>query len=236
MDATAIVNALIDAMLPALNAALPKAIKDAGLDPWKEVAKGSETLGKINLVVCTASAKASYSIKDMLGLSSIEITSADVTSLEGTTTVTGTLTMAAKLNKNLSAKLSGKVSASCGIVSESVGISGSVTAKGVTGKATGDFTATLSVEQSCMTSVKITKFSLNYSDIDVKVDGLGIFNSLLDPLVDAIDDLFGDAIKGEVADALKPVLNDLLADELPFCIGVTDVTGALQSLQQPAAS
>lgn len=235
MDTTAIVNALIDAMLPALNAALPQAIKDAGLDPWEDVAKGSDTLGKINLGVCTASAKASYSIKDMVGLSSLEITSADVLSLDGTTTVTGTLTMAAKLNKNLSAKLSGKVSAKCGLISESVSISGSATAKGVTGKATGDFTATIGVPQSCMTSVKITKFSLDYSDIDIKVNGLGVFNSLLDPLVDAIDALFGDAIKGEVADALRPVLNDLLADELPFCIGVTDVTGALESLQQPAA-
>jgi hypothetical protein len=235
MDTTAIVNALVDALIPTLNEELPQAIKDAGLDPWKTVAKGSDTLGKIDLGVCKASAKASYSITDMKGLSSIEITGADVTSLSGTTTITGTLSLSAKLNKDLSARLSGKISAKCGVISDSESISGTATAKGVTGKATGDFTATVGMPQSCLASVKITKFSLDYDDIKVKVDGLGIFNSLLDPLVDAVDALFGDAIKTEVADALRPVLNDLLADELPFCIGVSDVSGALETLQQPAA-
>lgn len=235
MDTTAIVNALIDALIPTLNQELPQAIKDAGLDPWKDVVSDEETLGKINLGVCTASAKAKYSIKDMVGLSSMEILAADVTSLNGTTTVTGTLTMSAKLNKDLSAKVSGSVSAKCGFISEKVSISGTVTAKGVTGKATGDFTATVGVPQSCLAAVKITSFSLDYDDIKVKIDGLGIFNSLLDPLVDAVDALFGKEIKTEIADAIKPVLNDLLADELPFCIGVSDVTGALDTLQQPAA-
>ena len=235
MDTTAIVNALVDALLPELNEELPQAIKDAGLDPWKNVASDSKTLGKINLGVCKASAKASYSIKDMTGLSSLEITSAEAGSLQGTTTITGTLSMRAKLNKSLSAKVSGKISAKCGIVSDSASISGKVTAKGVTGKGAGNFTATISGTTACVTEAKITTFSLDYDDIDVKIDGLGIFNSLLDPLVDAVDALFGSAIKNEVANALKPVLNDLLKDELPFCIGVADVTGAVQTLQQPAA-
>jgi hypothetical protein len=233
MDTTAIVNALIDALIPELNQELPQAIKDAGLDPWKTVVKGSETLGKIDLGVCKASAKASYSITDMTGLSSIEILSATASNLGGTTTVTGTLTMSARLNKSLSAKVSGKISAKCGVISDSVKISGSATAKGVTAKATGDFTATIGTE-SCITTANITKLSLDYSDIDVKINGLGVFNSLLDELVDAVDDLFGNAIKGEISDALRPVFNDLLKDELPFCIGVADVTGSLQSLQQPA--
>lgn len=216
-DTTTAVNALLDALLPTINQLLPPAITAAGLDPWKDVVSGSDTLGKINLGVCTASAKASYSIKDMTGLGSLQLTSIDALSLSGTTTITGALSLAGALGKSLSAKVSGKVSAKCGMISESVGISGKATAKGVTGKGTGEFTATLGAE-SCLTAVKITTFSLDYDDIDISIDGLGMFNSLMDPLVDAVDALFGDAIKDEVARALMPVLNDLLKGELPLCV------------------
>lgn len=216
-DTTTAVNALLDALLPTINKVLPPAITAAGLDPWKDVVSGSDTLGKINLGICTASAKASYSIKDMTGLSSLQLTSIDALSLSGTTTITGTLSLAGALGKSLSAKVSGKINAKCGVISESVSISGKATAKGVTGKGTGEFTATLGAE-SCLTAVTITAFSLDYTDIDINIDGLGMFNSFMDPLVDAVDALFGDVIKDEVAKALMPVLNDLLKGELPLCI------------------
>lgn len=220
MDVTKVLNALIAALIPTLNKALPPYIVSEDLDPWDDVVSGTETLGKIDLGICTASVKASYTIADMVGLSSVVITSMTVDTFDSANlpTVTGTLSMAAKLNKDLSAKVKGKVTAGCGGLSESVGISGKATASGVTGTGKGSFTATLDLPQSCFTEVKLTSLKLNYSKIHVDIDGLGIFNEFLQPLIDLINTVFGSAIKSEIAEALKPVLNDLIKDELPLCI------------------
>ena len=220
MDITKVLNALIAVLIPTLNQALPKYIVDEDLDPWADVVSGTDTLGKIDLGVCTASVKASYTIEDMVGLSSIAITGMTVDTFDGANlpTVTGTISMAAKLNKDLSAKIKGKLTAACGILSESASISGKATATGVTGSGKGTFTATLDLAQSCFTEVKLDSLKLNYSHIKIEISGLGIFNEFLDPLIDVINSVFGSAIKSEVASALKPVLNDLIKDELPLCI------------------
>jgi hypothetical protein len=221
MDINKILNELITALLPNLNQALPKYIVSEDLDPWDDVVSGSVTLGKVDLGLCTASVKASYSIKNMVGLSSIVITSMTSETFDSTNlpTVTGTLNVSAKLTKNLSAKLSGKITAACGGLSlPSASISGTAIASGVTGTGKANFTATIALPQSCFTQVKLTSLKLNYSHIEVDISGLGEFNEFLEPLVDAINALFGNAIKGEIAEALLPVLNDLLKDELPLCI------------------
>jgi hypothetical protein len=211
-------NALLVAFIPYLNKQLPPLIVSEGYDPWAKVVSGDDTLGKINLGICTAKVKASYSIKNMKGLSSLQVKTATVSNLSGTADkVTGTLTMSMSLSSNLKADVSGSVKASCGSISEKAGISGDVKATGVTGTATGTFVADLD-GNVCMDSATISKLSLKYKDIDVNIDGLGFFNSFTNELVDAIDALFGDAIEGEISDALKPVFNDLLKDLLPYCV------------------
>lgn len=224
MDTNAVLNALVSALLPTLNSALPQYIKNAGLDPWKDVVSDKKTLGKINLGICKASAKASYSIKDMTGLSSLVILQMAVATVDASQlpTVTGTLSMDAKLNSNLAAKVSGKITAGCGGINESVSISGKVTASGVRGTGKVEYVATIATPQSCFTRMQVNNLSLNYDHIKVELKGLGIFNSFMDPLVDVIDALFGDAIKGEISKALQPVLNDLIKSELPFCIPVSE--------------
>ncbi len=212
------IDELLAAYLPELNAAIPDLIVSSDLDPWKKVLSDDYTLGSINLGICTAKVKASYSITDMTGLATLLIDTAVVETIDVTDpdNITGTLSMTAELTDKLKAKVGGKVKASCGVISESVGINGSVKATSVTGKATADFTASVGAT-ICLNSCKVTKFSLSYKDIKVEIDGLGIFNQFLGPLVDLINELFGDAIKGGIAGALKPVLNDLLKSELPYC-------------------
>lgn len=219
MDSEELLNELIEAFIPVINKNIPKWIEDAGLDPWKEVVDGKETLGKINLGVCTAKVKASYDIKNMEGLSSLIIDNATLSNVDFSdlSKVTGDIKLNAELTSKLKADVSGKLKAECGVISESVKISGNVKATDVTGTGKGSFSADLS-GGACLTTVKLSSLSLDYKDIDVNIDGLGIFNDFLDPLVDLIDDIFGSAIKGEIANAVKPVLNSLLEDELPYCL------------------
>lgn len=229
IDTDGVINALLDALIPELNKALPPAIVAAGLDPWPTVVSGSDTLGKINLGICKASVKASYSIKDMTGLSSIEILAASVDGSSVTLpdgSASGTMNMNGRLNKSLTAKVSGTLKAGCGGLNEHVTISGSVSAKGVTAKVKGTYGATVGVPQSCLTSAHVDALTLDYSDLTIKIDGLGIFNDFLKPLEDAVLSLFKSQINSTIAAAVKPILNDLIEDELPFCIAVTDTSGA----------
>lgn len=220
MDPNTVLNELVAALLPTLNQLIPPLIKSQDLDPWKDVASDKVTLDDTDLGICTAKAEASYAIKDMVGLSSLSVTGLTIATIDTSQfpTVTGTMTMSAKLNKDLSAKLSGKVSAKCGIVSESAGISGKVTAGGVTGTGKVDYAANLSVPEACLTQMTISKLSLDYKSVKAEIDSLGFFNELLAPLVDAIDLFFGDTIKGEIAGVVKSELNKLLEDVIPLCI------------------
>jgi hypothetical protein len=219
MDVNKALNALIAALLPVVNSQLPSYLKEAGLDPWEGV-KGDKTLGKINLGVCTAKVEASYAIKNVTGLSTLDITTLTIDTVvpSGPKAVNGTMTMFAKLNSDLSAKVSGKVSAKCGALSESAGISGKVTAGGVTGKGQVKFAASLDEPKICLDSLDITSLGLDYEKIKVEIDGLGVLNEFLAPLVAAIDELFGNTIKHEIAGIVRDELNKLLKGELPFCI------------------
>lgn len=221
MDIESTINALLAALLPAINKQLPSFMQSEGLDPLDKVVSDTITLGKINLGVCTAKAKASYDIKDMKGLSSLQIDTMvldTIDSQDNLSNVTGTLSLSVKLNSDLTAKVSGNVKASCSIVSEKVGISGKVTAKSVTGKGKATFSAGISSSTSCLNDVTITSLSLNYKDVDVKIDDLGIFNEFLDPLVDAVNDLFGSYIKDALAPVVQKELNKLIDDIVPMCV------------------
>ncbi len=228
MDNLGITNALVDALLPVLNAKLPAAIRAAKLDPWATVDHGEKTLGKVNLGICTARAEASYSITEMKGLSSIELLSAEVETLDasGGGKVRGTLSLRARLNKQLSARARGTVMGECGSLRESAIIKGTVAVKGVSATFSGSFRGDLGRGESCVTSLKITGSTWKYSDIDVAIDGLGVFNSVLDAAIDAVGTLAGKAFTQAIAPALDEALNEVLKDEMPVCIAVKDVSGA----------
>lgn len=224
MDTIKVLDALLTAFMPFLNQAIPKYIKDAGLDPWKAGFSGSKTLGKIDLGICKASVKASYSFKDIKGLSSLVIT--EMKYVERNTsqepTITGAIELKAVLNSDISAKVSGKITAGCGGINESVGISGKAKAEGVTGIGVMVYTAELAAPQSCYTKMEIKNLNLMYSDIDVDIDGLGMFNKFMNPLVDTVNGAFGDLIKGAISDVLETELNKLIKGIMPFCITVSE--------------
>jgi hypothetical protein len=219
LDPNDLLEKLTAAVQIALNQKLPPYIVSEGLDPWGTVAKDTATIGSINLGVCTAKAKASYKITNMKGLSSIVLSDLKTSPATSSGDITGTVTVNANLTTKLSSKVSGSVSAQCGILPKaSVGISGTATATGVSGKGTGTFTAHIGTEGACFTALDISSLSLDYKDIEVRIDDLGIFNTVLKPLIDLLDVFFGDTLKGEISKVTKDELNDLVHDMLPICL------------------
>jgi hypothetical protein len=214
-----LLNALINAKLAEINTAVPAAIRNRGLDPMINVTSGSQTIGSINLGICTADATASSVLQNLNGLSTLRINSLVITSIitpKDGLSLHGTVQLNATLTSNLGIHLGGSFRAGCGFLKPSVGLGGNVTISSVSISANGDFDATVG-NQICLTHIEISNPGLNYGGINVNIDGLGIFNSLLHPLEDFILGQVKGPIISLIQGAVTPAINSALNGIFPQC-------------------
>jgi|JI10StandDraft_1071094.scaffolds.fasta_scaffold107966_1 hypothetical protein len=214
-----ILNSLLSKNLPAINQALRGAIVGNNLDPLRSVASGSDTLGHIDLGICTASASANYYVANLTGLSSFSIQSLAITGAspvhDQPNAVSGTLALNASVG-GMGAHVGGSFKAGCGFISQSVGISGSVSINSASVASGGDFIATTSGGEVSITYLDVEGLSLTYQGLSVSIDGLGIFNKFLSPLEDLIIGQFQGSIRSAIAGAITPVINTQLAKLVPL--------------------
>lgn len=217
----ALLNNIILKKLPDINSAIQNAIRSGGLDPMHSVASGTEDFGKIDLGFCDASANASYSIENLQGLSSFEITRLQIVSggadPNDPSRINGDIVLEAVLHSQIAAHLGGQFQAKCGFLHPTVGIGGTVTATQVSGGATGSFSAGLSGTQICLQSIHVQNLTINYGDASASIDGLGIFNVFLSPLTNFILGIFKGQIRALLGQVLNPVINNMIAGQLPQC-------------------
>jgi hypothetical protein len=215
-----LLNNIIKGLLPKINSEIQGVIKSNHLDPWGQVAHGSDTLGTIDLGMCNARAEASYNINNMTGLSSFSIDHLEITSVQEGANVgelVGTVNMTASLASHLSTHVGGRLEAKCGFLHPSVGIGGSATVSGVTVDATGSFTASIEGSNVCLSAITLSAASINYANVAVSIDGLGIFNAFLKPLTELITGLFKGQIRGAISSAVTPIINKELKTVMPQC-------------------
>jgi hypothetical protein len=225
----AILNKVIEENLPAINRKIDTEIINRNLDPMKYVISGEDTLGRINLGLCTASVKAGYDIKDLIGLSSFTITSlkmldpsaqaiADSGGKEiGGGELTGDVWVEALLKSSMTAGVGGNVKAGCGIIKKKTGISGKVTATSVTVSGGGTFHAGVNGENICLEQLYFDQLHVDYGKLTVHINGLGFFNLFLAPLKNLILSLFKGQIRSALSGALTSILNDQFNSSLPMC-------------------
>lgn len=217
-----LLNAIIKSSIPKINSAVGSAIKSNGLDPMVHVASGRDTIGSIDLGICTAEAVANYALQNLVGLSSFNIDSISITSAttsEDGSKMHGNVKLVAQMKSNLGINLGGSFKAGCGFLKPSVGLGGKVTISKITVNATGDFDATIG-DKICLTDIDITNPGLNYDNINVDIDGLGIFNSLLHPLENFILGLVKGPIINTIEGALTPAINSAVKGVLPECASI----------------
>lgn len=216
-----LLNRMIAGMLPQINSAIQQDIRSNNLDPWGQVAHGSERIGSIDIFICDASVGANYNVGNMQGLSSITINSITISNTQDDPQnpgkLAGNISVVASMAQNLDARLWGNVEAKCGIVHPSVGLGGSATVSGLRASATGFFSASQTESSVCLDSISMSNMNVDYSDLSVNVDSLGIFSFLVDPLVNVIVAAFKGQITGAIASALKPAINDQVNNLLPQC-------------------
>lgn len=214
-----LLNALLSKNLPTINQALHGAIVGNHLDPMQSVTSGSDTLGHIDLGICTASASANYYVANLTGLSSFSMQSLVITGAapvhDQPNAVSGTVALNASVG-GMGASVGGSFKAGCGFISQSVGISGSVSISSASVASGGDFIASTANGQVSITYLDVEGLSINYQGLSVSIDGLGIFNKFLSPLEDVILGQFQGPIRNLIAGAITPVINNQLAKLLPL--------------------
>ena len=215
-----LLNVIINEQLPKVNSEIQEAIKNNHLDPWGQVAHGTANLGSVNLGVCNAEARANYHVKNMTGLSSLNIDQLEIKSVQqgaNSSEYLGTVHMSALLRGNLTGHLGGRVEASCGFMHPSVAIGGLANVNGLTADATGSFTASMDGNKVCLNSITLSAVSINYANVHVETDGLGIFNEFTAKLIDMITELFKGQISGAISSAITPIISKELESVLPQC-------------------
>lgn len=220
-----ILNTVIKNNLSAINSAITNGIRQEGLDPMARVASGTADAGSVDLGIGHAGASAHYELTNMRGLSSLSIKTLQITNggadPNDASVLNGTLMLNASLGSNLTIHAGGSVEAHLGFIKPEVGISGTATVQGAVATATGSFSATLNGGQICLSRARLNQLAINYTNASIDIDGLGVFNVLLNPIESIILDAAKNAIRGAVAQALTPVINEKVNSVLPICGNVT---------------
>lgn len=215
-----IINKLIEKNLPAINDKIDTGIDSGHLDPLVHVVSGDESLGSIDLGICTAHVGASYEVDNLRGLSGFTIDELQITSggtnPEDKSEINGTVRLAASVKSSLKAGVGGSVSAGCGFLHKSIGLSGSVTADSISAISQGTFQASVKGGEVSLNAVRLQQLSVNYGGTSINIDGLGFFNEFLHPLEDYILGKFKGDIRSLIASSLTPVINNQIKEFLPL--------------------
>lgn len=217
-----LLNDLIQNQIPTLNSSVERTIKSQGLDPIQAVYSGSSNLGTVNMGICSADANANYHLENLEGLSSLRISNMVVTSVQTSNNgskLHGNINFYASFPSNLTASIGGKIHAACGLVHDSVDIEGEVYWDAVNMSANCIFEATLG-SHLCLNSLLISNPSIGYGNMNVNIDGLGIFNGLLQPLKDVILGAMKNALETNISGQIAIPVNKAFTEALPQCTSV----------------
>ncbi|WP_163132376.1 hypothetical protein [Agarivorans sp. Alg241-V36] len=235
-----LLNKVIKKLLPLVNASIPRLMEELDMDPMVDVASDKETLPEFPFPVPSwppyvwVKPELSYAIFDMVGLASLRIDTMTIEKVncradfeesdtQHLSEYAGELEFVGNLERDISTKVLGRVRAQAKMpwpfpdVNASVAVKGKATAQGGGANGKAIFTASIKDGQVCFNKLDIYLIHLTYSNITIKIDGLGIFNELLKPVVSIIEYFFGEQLRTLVASLVQSALNQELRDLLPVC-------------------
>ena len=215
--------------LTQINTNLDNGIIDNNMDPWGQAAYGSQTFTDIDLGVCRAESNGNFAVQNLTGLSTLNISDFEEVAVlsppsygydmyHGDGQCKGTI-------GPMSADLNGYVRAHCGVIGAHVNPTGFISIGGIA--FTMDFEVNVSGtpepsdNEFCINSLNVAgieEFDL-VGNIDVQIDGLGIFQSLLEPIINwVINNLLKSVLEGAIIMAILNSMNQELNSNLPTCI------------------
>ncbi len=194
-------------VLPRLDQDLGALIKQDNLDPYANVAS-AKTGG--------SAASATASLRNLTGLSSLQISSLTVTGVTARHLkhLAGNVALAAAFGSPLAAALS----ASARALFVKVGpVAGTMQVTDVSVRSGGSFQATLG-GKICLNALEVHDLTVGFGSVSVDLPDLGELNHLLQPLEQAVVDHFKGEITSLLSSQVTTIMHEQLESMLPGCV------------------
>ena len=211
-----------------INTNLDNGIIANNMDPWGQAAHGSSTLKEINLGFCKAEANGNFAVQNLTGLSTLNISEFNISDIypqsEGSDIYYGVGSCDGTIDA-LSAGLYGYVRAHCGALGDHVDPTGSISIGGISFTLHFNVSGTLDTSDNefCVNSLNFPSFE-NFDllgNVDVQINGLGIFQSLLEPIINWVtNNLIKSVLASAIEVAITNNVNQELNSNLPICISL----------------
>lgn len=214
-----LMQAYTDNLVKELNQQLPSLIEEAHLDPLKKVLSEHKDLANFDLGFITTGVSTDYTLTDLTGLSSLTIANIDNTHLTGgIKTFNIKAEMPLFLTNDLHADISGDMRSRVGFFGQSVTISGSAKVKNITLDSTISLQGHISLLSKTIhfKSLEIDNLSLNYDEIRIRVNGLGVFNRFVSPFSMVLSRILKSYLTKAADKEIIAVVNAKLATRFPI--------------------
>ena len=225
-----LVNNMLAKQVVKINSLIGEAIIKNNLDPLKQ-GVNEETSSSVDLGICTAVASAKAVIGDIVGLSSLKITTLTVKEfyIDGAEPSKISLTMKAGV---LSGTGSVGVSAGCGFIGISPSLRAelmveSVVVEGIVLMKTSDilideFEGKKTLEITVL-PMESSSYTISLGLVTVNLDFLPLFGSLLDTIIDLVVEFVKGDVAADIKDSTIPIANNLLSQLFPMSVPLPSV-------------
>lgn len=204
-----IINEILQGLLVQLNGEIGPAIREAGFDPYQNVASGSKGIG-----VGTAH----YSVNDLTGVSSVrfqDMVASNLTSAGNN--LNGQLNFHAVLTNSLAATVSGDLQ----VAFFDPGLSGNLRIDGGILSGSANVQLSLTNDKLCVTSITNLSTQFGYAGANIWINNLGVLNYLLSPLENLVLDVAKGSIERLISSEVNSVVSDQINKLLPFCASLS---------------
>lgn len=206
---TQIINEMLQGMIVQLNGEIGPTIREAGFDPYQNVASGSKGIG-----VGTAH----YSVNDLTGVSSVRFQDMVASNLTPSgNNLNGQLNFHAVLTDSLSATVSGDLH----VAFLDPGISGNLRIDGGILSGSANVQVSLTNDKLCVSTISDLNTQFGYAGANIWINNLGVLNYLLSPLENLVLDVAKGAIERLISSQINSVVGDQVTRLLPFCASAT---------------
>ena len=216
-------NAGSSGMIAKINALLPAKLKSTGMDPLKPIAGKVEK--NINIAICKISLKASYSVTNIKGISTLQIATMSYKSGTSVNGVMNLETTSTVVPFGITGDLEGTASVGCGI--PDIKLTGTVTGNNLAGSMVGPTTLTIKnlgtdaapKMQANITSMKIESFAPKFESVIVKLKDLPAAAEVVsEGLQKEIEKDFHNQILAMSGPMMKGQVEEATAKQLPWAI------------------
>jgi len=220
-----------DKLVLELNNHLADLIHEAKLDPIVDVFADAKTLGNIRLGLVSSDIVSEYALTDLTGLASLNIISIDNTHLTRDKLHFNLHAgMPLQLQQDLHTNISGEIRSRIGFFGQSMTISGHAKVTNVNIDASIKIQGQVNLHlkkspEILFSQLSIERMVIDYDEITVNVDGLGVLNRFISPFSVVLSRILKSYLTKAADREVIQAINTKLAALFPFKFSIANIQG-----------